>query len=282
MSNKKYQVIIPDFIVDELEPEKRILGDLADVTALGALREEELVGRIEQADAIILFHDVWITRQTIERLEHCRLIARAGVGYDNIDFRFARERGIPVVNVPDYGSEEVADTAIGMMLALTRGIHVMNSRCREKRGPWGYQQVAPIARLRGRPFGVVGLGRIGTAVALRAKTLGMDVLFYDPYKPDGYDKALGVRRVESLDELLAQSMVVSLHCPHTEETRHMINAATIARMPRGSYLINTARVAGRPTPGPCPTAGLRAFGRRSDRRVAHEPPADDHPLWSPG
>lgn len=276
--SKPFQVIIPDFIVDELEPEKRILGDLANVTALGALREEQLVGRIEQADAIILFHDVWITRQTIQRLEHCRLIVRAGVGYDNIDFRFARERGIPVVNVPDYGSEEVADTAIGMTLALTRGMHVMNSRLREKRGPWNYQQVAPLTRLRGRAFGIVGLGRIGTAVALRAKSLGMDVLFYDPYKPDGYDKALGIRRVETLDELLAQSMVVSLHCPHTEETRNMINATTIARMQRGSYLINTARGAVVDTTAvPDALASGHLAGAAIDV-LPSEPPSDDHPL----
>lgn len=276
--SKPYQVIVSDFIVDELEPEKRVLGDLADVTALGASREDQLAGRIEQADALIVFHNVSITRSTIERLEHCRLIVRAGVGYDNIDFRFARERGIPVANVPDYGSEEVADSAIGMTLALTRGIHVMNSRLREKRGPWNYHQVAPLNRLRGRVFGVVGLGRIGTAAALRAKSLGMDVLFYDPYKPDGYDKALGVRRVESLDELLAQSLVVSLHCPHTEETRNMINAATMARMPRGSYLINTARGAVVDTSAvPDALASGHLAGAGIDV-LPSEPPADDDPL----
>ena len=90
-------------------------------------------------------------------------------------------------------------------------------------------------------FGVVGLGRIGSAAALRAKALGMDVVFYDPFKPDGYDKALGVRRAESLEELLGQVYVLSLHCPLTPQTRHLVNAETLGRMPRGSYLVNTAR-----------------------------------------
>ena len=93
----------------------------------------------------------------------------------------------------------------------------------------------------GEVFGIIGLGRIGTAAALRAKALGMDVAFYDPYKPDGYDKALGVRRVEKLEELLRQSFVVSVHCPLTEETRHVVDARAIALMPDGSYLVNTAR-----------------------------------------
>jgi D-3-phosphoglycerate dehydrogenase/C-terminal binding protein len=166
---------------------------------------------------------------------------RCGVGFDNVDHAFARERAIPVANVPDYGTEEVADTAIGMALALARGITLLNSRLRASQGPWSHIQTAPLQRLRGRVFGVVGLGRIGTAAALRAKALGLDVAFYDPYKPDGYDKALGIRRVETLEELLAESHVLSLHCPLSPETRRMVDAAALARMPKGSFLINTAR-----------------------------------------
>src|SRR5258706_384405 len=83
-------------------------------------------------------------------------------------------------------------------------------------------------------------GRIGTAAATRAKALGMDVIFYDPYKPDGYDKAIGARRVETFDELLDQAFVLSCHCPLTPETHHIVNAAAIEKMPRGSYLINTS------------------------------------------
>lgn len=237
----RYKVVVADFIHDALDPERQILGDLADVVALDAHHEDELVGRIEDADAIMLYHNLSLSRKTIERLEHCKLIIRCGVGYDNIDRQFARSRGIVVANVPDYGTEEVADTAIGMMLALTRGIAFMNSRLRAGEGPWMYTQVVPLRRLRGGVFGVVGLGRIGSAAAVRAKALGMDVAFYDPYKPDGYDKALGVRRVETLAELLGQVLVLSLHCPLTEETYHIIDEEALAQTPAGSYLINTAR-----------------------------------------
>lgn len=271
-------VAIADFLTDDLEPERAILGDTARVVALDAKCEQDLAGRIEDADAIVLYHAISITRETIERLKCCKVIVRGGVGYDNVDWRTAREHGIPVAIVPDYGSEEVADTAIGMALALARGLHVQNVRLRAGRGAWDYTNVVPLTRLRGCVFGIVGLGRIGSAVALRAKVLGMDVVFYDPYKPDGYDRTLGIRRADTLEELLSQSMVVSLHCPHTEETRAMIDAAAIAHMQKGSYLINTARgaiVETAAVPGALASGHLAGAGIDV---LPQEPPAEDDPL----
>ena len=237
----KPQVVVTDFINPPLTHEKTILGDLADVTALNAMSEEELVGRVENADAIMLYHFISISEETIRQLENCKLIVRCGVGYDNVDWKFARERGIAVANVPDYGTEEVADSAIGMTLTLARGVHYMNNRLQRGEGPWIYEQVKPTHRLRGRVFGIIGIGRIGTATALRAKALGMRVVYYDPYVPDGRDKSLGVERIEHLDDLLAISDVVSAHCPRTDETQHLLNDETIAKMKPGSFLINTAR-----------------------------------------
>ena len=282
---EKPQVIIADFINDDLRPERQVFGEVAEVTALNANDESELAGRIEMADAIIVYHEVAITRATIERLKQCKLIVRGGVGIDNVDRVFARERGIPVANVPDYGSEEVADSAVGMALGLTRGTHLYNSRLRDGNGEWSYGQAAPLTRLRSRVFGIVGLGRIGTAAAVRAKALGMDVVFYDPYKPDGYDKSLGIRRVETLDELLAESLVVSMHCPLTDETRHMIDAAAIAKMQPGSYLVNTSRGAVVDVRAlPDALAGGQLAGAAIDV-LEEEPPPDDHPLlvaWRDG
>jgi C-terminal binding protein len=236
-----HHVIISDFLSDNLEPEQRILDRIASVEALDAHGEADLIGRIEEADAIMMYHTFHLKRRTIERLRHCKIIVRCGVGVDNIDHAFAAERGIPVANVPDYGTEDVADTAIGMVLTLARGIHQMNSSLQAGKGAWSYTQVVPLRRLRGTTIGIVGLGRIGTATAIRAKALGMNVVFYDPFKPDGYDKALGIRRAWTLEELLAQSHVLTLHCPLTEQTRSMIGAAALGLMPHGSFLINTAR-----------------------------------------
>jgi C-terminal binding protein len=238
---EKYRVIITDMIADDLEPEHEILGDVAEVIALDGHDEKELIGHVEEADALMVYHHLSITKVTIDRLTRCKLIVRCGVGYDNVDHARARQRGIAVANVPDYGTEEVADSAIGLTLSLTRGTHVANSRLRARQGEWAYEQVRPLARLRGRTFGIVGLGRIGAATAIRAKALGMDVAYFDPYKPHGYDKSLGIRHIESFEELVAQSFVLSLHCPLTEETRLLVDASVIEQMPAGSFLINTAR-----------------------------------------
>ena len=271
-------VIIADFLHGSLEVEEQILGDLAEVRALDVRTEEELWGRIEDAAAVMVFHTLRVTQATIGRLKQCKLIVRCGVGYDNVDHAFARTRGIPVANVPDYGNEEVADSAIGMLLALTRGINLQNTLLQRLGADWRYGNVAPLFRLRGRTLGIIGLGRIGSAVALRGKALGMDVAFYDPYKADGYDKALGVRRVESLADLLAQSFAVSCHCPLTGETRNLINAQKIALMPRGSYLINTARGAVVDTSAiPEFVASGHLAGVGLDV-LPIEPPPADHPL----
>lgn len=235
------KVVITDLIIEPLDVEREVLGDIAEVIALDAMGESDLVGKIEDADAVMVYHYFRFTRLSVQRLQNCKVIVRPGVGYDGIDIDAAAERGIPVCNVPDYGTEEVADSAMAMALSLARGTHFLNSRLRRGLGQWNVDQAAPIPRLRGRQFGIVGCGRIGTATALRAKAFGFDVAFYDPYVRDGVDKALGIRRVDSLQTLLRSSHVISLHCPLTDETRGMIGEAEIAEMPRGSFLVNTSR-----------------------------------------
>ena len=237
------KVVITDFIEidDDLRPERTVLDGVAVVEAIGARDDEEMNGKIEDAAALITFHYGVITEASLDRLQCCKGVARAGGGYDNVDIPPARARGIPVVNVPDYGSEEVADSAIGMTLALTRGVHAFNSRLRAGLGEWNYTAAAPLYRLRGRVFGIVGLGRIGTSAAIRAKALGMKVLYYDPYRQDGYDKALGIQRADTLEELLKNVYVLSVHCDLNPSSEGLINHDAIAAMPRGSYLVNTAR-----------------------------------------
>jgi D-3-phosphoglycerate dehydrogenase/C-terminal binding protein len=274
----RFKVVVTDFISEPLDHERRILGDLAETVALEARSEQELEDRIGDAHAVMLYHDVGLSARSIEQMRLCRLIVRCGVGYDNVDLAAAGRCGITVANVPDYGTEDVADSAIGMMLALTRGIHLFNSRLRRGAGPWQYTQAQPVWRLRGRTFGIVGIGRIGTATALRAKALGMDVVFHDPYVPDGRDKSLGVRRAETLPELLKQSHVLSLHCPLTSETRHLINRDTLALMPRGSFLVNTARGA---VVEPLALGEALASGRLTGAGIdvlEQEPPPETHPL----
>jgi len=192
--------------------------------------------------AIVIWQVMDLRAETIAKLDKCRIIARAGVGFDGIDLAAAAQRGIPVCNCPDYGTTDVADHAIALYLALSRGIAFFQDALRAdvvKRWDW----TAPplIGRVRGNCFGVIGMGRIGTAAARRARAFDMPVLFYDPYVPDGQELALGFERTRSLDDLVERADVVSLHAPLTDETRRMIDAAALARMRKNAILVNTAR-----------------------------------------
>jgi len=232
-------VLVADFL-DETSVETPLLEDIARIVVARATVESALEPYLADTDAIIVYHDISIISDaTFRRAPKCKCVVRAGVGYNNVDRAAAAHRGIVVCNVPDYGTEEVADHAMALMLALARRLFPSHEAIRG--GEWHYKTALGAPRLRGKTFGVVGCGRIGAATALRAKAFGMDVVFYDPLKPDGTDKALGVRRVYSLDELLEQSHVVSLHCYLDETTHHMINDAAFAKMRPGAMLINTAR-----------------------------------------
>jgi D-3-phosphoglycerate dehydrogenase/C-terminal binding protein len=272
------RIVITDFIADDLAPERSVLGPQVEIAALNAYTEAELVGKIETANCVLLYHNLALTKATISRLARCKLIVRCGVGIDNVDRAFARQQGIAVCNVPDYGTEDVADTAIGMILALTRGINLYNTVLRDPGPCWMYTHSVPLRRMRGLTVGIIGLGRIGTATALRAVALGCRVLFYDPYLPDGVDKSLGISRVETLAELLNQAAIVSLHCPLTAENRHMIGAEQIAMLPHGAYLINTARGALVDTAAiPAALASGQLAGAALDV-LPQEPPSSDDPL----
>lgn len=165
-----------------------------------------------------------------------------GVGYDRLDRPALAAAGITVCNVPDYGTEEIADHAIALALSLRRGILIHHERQRASPpAPWMYIDTPLVARLRDSTFGVFGLGRIGTAAALRAKALGFTVLFYDPYLPNGADKSLGMERTRDVRELFRRANVLSFHCPCTRETRGMIGYDLLSLLPRGAVLVNTAR-----------------------------------------
>ena len=165
-----------------------------------------------------------------------------GVGYDRLDRDALAKRNVTVCNVPDYGTAEIADHAIGLMLSMRRGILVHNEQQRAKPpAPWMPIETPLVARLQGHTFGVFGLGRIGTAAALRAKAFGMNVLFYDPYLPNGVDKSLGIERTKDIKELFSRSQVLSLHSPCTRETRNLIGYSLLSLLPRGAVLVNTSR-----------------------------------------
>jgi phosphoglycerate dehydrogenase-like enzyme len=185
----------------------------------------------------------------------------------------------PGCNVPDYGTTEVADHAIALMLALARGLVSYHARLlADPHAGWHWSGAPLVRRLRGATFGIVGLGRIGTAASRRARALDMEVCFYDPYLPDGAELGLGYRRVDSLPALLAESDVVSLHCPLTEDNRNLIDAEALRALKPGALLINTAR-GGLVDLGALETAlwDGRLGGAGLDV-LPEEPPDPEHPL----
>jgi D-3-phosphoglycerate dehydrogenase len=174
----------------------------------------------------------------LARLPALRVVATPSVGFDHIDVVAAARRGVAVCNVPDYCVEEVADSTIALLLALLRGVVELDRSVRA--GEWRDWEPGPLRRVAGARLGVVGFGRIGRAVARRAAALGMEVWAADPLVPAETVVAAGGRPA-AFDELLRACDAVTLHLPLTAETDGLIGGAELARMPRGSYLVNTAR-----------------------------------------
>jgi phosphoglycerate dehydrogenase-like enzyme len=183
-----------------------------------------------------------VTADDLKRFPRLRAICRMGVGYDNLDRKAAAERHIMILNVPDYGTTEVADHAMALVLALRRGL-LLHHELQRKDPPtgWGFVLDPLIRRSGVQTFGIIGLGRIGTAVALRAKAFGFRVVFYDPYLPNGTELGIGVGRAGTLQELLREADTLSMHAPLTPQTRGMLGAQELALLPRGAVVVNTAR-----------------------------------------
>ncbi len=205
-----------------------------------ALAELDPADCAEVDGLMIMRHAV--SAEDIARFPRLRAIVRMGVGYDKIDRAAAAARNILVCNVPDYGTTEVADHAMALALSLRRGVVFYHERMRSNSpAAWGAVKNDLIRRLGVQNFGIVGLGRIGTAVALRARAFGFRVSFYDPYLPNGAELALGIGRAATLEDLLRQTDTLSIHTPLTRETRGLIGRDQLALLSKGAVVINTAR-----------------------------------------
>jgi phosphoglycerate dehydrogenase-like enzyme len=217
-------------------PDVRVVFPKA-TTSLADLTDEECA---EAEGLMILRYKV--TAKDLERFPRLRAICRMGVGYDNLDRVAAAQRQIMILNVPDYGTTEVADHAMALALSLRRGVllHLETQRA-DPPAAWRYINDPLVKRSGVQTFGIVGMGRIATAVALRAKAFGFRVMFYDPYLPNGVELGLGVLRAKTLEELLQQTDTLSIHVPLTPETRNMISTRELALLPKGAVLVNTAR-----------------------------------------
>lgn len=231
-------VAVTDTVFPDLEPAKRALAAAgAELRLASGSSPEAILEVAADADGLLVTY-AKITPEVIAELTRCKVIGRFGIGVDNIDLPAAREAGIVVTYAPVYCLDEVSDHAMALLLSLVRKIPYANRLVRA--GRWEMPAVVPIARLRGRTLGLVGLGNIPQRLAPKAQAFGLEVISSDPFAPDDVFERLGVERVE-FDELLARSDYISIHAPLTPQTANMFGAEAFAKMKPDALLINTAR-----------------------------------------
>ncbi|MBD3349305.1 MAG: phosphoglycerate dehydrogenase [Candidatus Eisenbacteria bacterium] len=198
----------------------------------------ELLERIADFDALVVRSRTRVDREVLERAERLRVVGRAGVGVDNIDIALATSRGVMVVNAPESNVVSAAEHTLAFMLALARNLPGADRELRS--GVWPTAKPRGVELL-GKTLGVVGLGRVGSAVAVRASAFGMDVVAYDPYISDDRFRNFGAEKMDTLDSLLERSDYVSVHTPRTDETYGMIGERELRLAPEGVRIINCAR-----------------------------------------
>jgi D-3-phosphoglycerate dehydrogenase len=231
-------VAVTDSVFPNLDPARGVLAKIrAELRLAPQPTPEAILGVAREADGVLTTY-AKVTGDMIPQMTRCRIIARFGIGVDNVDIPVATSKGIVVTRVPDYCLDEVSDHAMALLLSLIRKIPSSNARTHA--GEWKMPAVVPIHRLRGTVLGLVAFGQIPQLVAPKAKAFGMRVVTYDPYIPDEVLKRAGVERVE-FDDLVRISDYVSIHTPLMPATHHMFNADVFSRMKPGAYIVNTAR-----------------------------------------
>jgi D-3-phosphoglycerate dehydrogenase len=235
MSNKKFKIIITDCDHPSVEIERAILSEIdPELILANCNTEDEVIEAAKDADGIINQYAPF-TRKVIKSLNRCKIIARYGVGVDNIDVEAATEYGIIVANVPDYCVDEVSTHTMALILACARGITLLDRKIRDKK--WDFTLAKPLFRTQGKTLGLFGLGRIARSVAQKASGFGFKIIAYDPY----VSKVNGEIKLVKLSQLLSDSDFVSIHAPLTIETRHSFGENELKVMKKTAYLVNTSR-----------------------------------------
>jgi len=239
----------------------------------------DIIAATRDADVVIV-NMVPVTADLIAGFERCKLVIRHGVGYDNVDVAALERAGIPLCYIPDYCVEEVAEHAISLILACARKLVTSRQVLDDSsaRGRWDFSPLIPIFRMMGKTLGIIGCGRIGSRVYQRLASFGFNFLVCDPYLTSERKRELGIEVVDH-DTVFRNADFITIHTPLTGETRHMVNARTLALMKPTAYLVNTAR-------GPMVDAGALAAAVRTGAIAGaaidvydREPPPPDHPLF---
>ena len=268
-------IAITDSVFPSLDPARKALARLdPEYRMAKSASAEDILAVARDADAILVTY-AKLPAELLRQLKNCKAIGRFGLGVDNIDLPAAKECGIAVNYVPDYCLREVSDHAMALLLALARKVTLSNKLVQS--GRWEVPPIVPLRRLEGQVLGLIGFGNIPRALAPKAKAFGLHVLTHDPYVQANVLASAGVEGV-SIDDLLARSDFISVHAPLLPATRGLINAAALAKMKKGAFLINTAR--GPLVDEPALIAALDSghLGGAALDVVASEPLTKDSPL----
>ena len=230
----RYKVVVSDQVFPSVEIERDLLSEIDAELLVGSGGIDEVLAMAADADGILNTYLPW-DASAIARLEKCRIIARYGIGFDNVDLAAARKAGISVTNVPDYSVEEVATHALALLLSSLR--RVMTADLSVRSGESSVDSFGPIHRLSTLTVGLVGFGRIAKRIAAPLEAMGARIVGHDPYVGPGPD----MPPLLELESLLGEADVVSLHLPLTDETRGMIDSNRIGLMKQGAILVNTSR-----------------------------------------
>jgi D-3-phosphoglycerate dehydrogenase len=280
--SKKINAVVTDYIEDNLDWEAGELAKAGVGFAAHQLKfkpEAEVLAKVADADVIVV-NMVKFDASLVSKLDRCKLLIRHGIGYDNVDVAACTQKGIVFAYQPDYCVEDVAEHAIALVFACARKVTWSRKILDDSsaRGQWDFSGLFPLRRMDGKTLGIVGLGRIGSAVARKLKGFGLRIIACDPYVASGREKPAGVPLV-GLEQLLKESDYVTVHTPVTPETRHLINAKTLGLMKPTAYLVNTAR-------GPIVDADALAAALKAGTIAGAavdvfdvEPPPTSHPLF---
>ena len=237
MPKKKFKVIITDAEYPSFDTEKKVLSKLnVELTKFHCRTEEEIIRKCKDADALLNQY-AKITANVIENLKHVKIIARYGIGVDNVNLDAATKKGVFVTNVV-YDICDVADHTITLMLALTRKLFFVDKSI--KNLEWDWKKFHPIPRIKGKTIGIIGLGRVGRQVTKRLQGFDVHILACDPYIPPDVFTTYHAKQVD-LNTLLEHSDIVTVHVPLTDETRHVISSDQLKKMKKKAILINAAR-----------------------------------------
>lgn len=229
-------ILITDYI-DAPSIEREILG-----ASLKHFSDSDFTN--DQIEQVLVWHQK-VDEEFLNKYPNLNFVQRYGVGYDNIDLEQCANRGILFANNPDYGVEEVASTALSMILNLSRNINaysaVASRQIQSQSDIWQETTLTSSKRLSESVLSIFGYGRIGQKLASYAKAIFKGIRIYDPYLTPGHEKILGVERVENFDNFLNDASILSIHSPLNEETRELINADFLHKLPNQALLVNTAR-----------------------------------------